>query len=116
MSEQRTGEGLALDLEPRIAKLMVGVAATASTLEDGPIPYLEGTDNGLYARLCQLAVSLGEVVADDDNLTGEILKDGRRGLRRRMYSGMTMFVKQGSPLEMTATLAHEHGHRYTADV
>ncbi len=32
-----------------------------------------------------------------------------------MYAGMTNFVKQGSPLEMTATLAHEQGHRYADD-
>ncbi|MHB1865283.1 MAG: hypothetical protein ACYCPS_03940 [Candidatus Saccharimonadales bacterium] len=116
MSERIVGEGLNLDLQPRIAKLILGVAATAATIESGPIPYLEGADNGLYARLCQLATSLGEIVADDDARTGEILNDGRRGLRRQMYAGMTNFVKQGSPLEMTATLAHEQGHRYTADV
>lgn len=117
MSESRVGKGLAVELEPGITRLTLGVAATAAAFNsEAPIPILEGPDNGLYARLCQLATSLGEVVADDDTLTGDILKDGRRGLRRRMYAGMTMFVKQGSPLEMTATLAHEHGHRYTDDV
>ena len=117
MTELKVGEGLRLDLEPRITRLTLGVAATAASFNpETPIPFLEGADNGLYARLRHLATSLGEIVADDDTLTGEILKDGRRGLRRQMYAGMTNFVKQGSPLEMTATLAHEQGHRYTADV
>jgi hypothetical protein len=117
MSVNKVGEGLALELEPRITKLTLGVAATAAVLDkDAPIPHLMGTDNGLYARLYRLATSLGEMVADDDTLTGDILKDGKRGLRLQMYAGMTNFVKQGSPLEMTATLAHEQGHRYTADV
>ena len=116
MSEMRGGS-LAVELEPRIRKLTLGVAAVAGALDkDAPIPMLEGDDNGLYARLCHLAVSLGEIVADDDSLTGDILKDGKRGLHRRMFAGMTNFVKQGSPLEMAATLAHEQGHRYTDDV
>jgi hypothetical protein len=116
MSEQKFGKGQALELEPRITRLTLGVAATAAALRHEPIPVLEGPDNGLYARLCLLATSLGEIVADDDTLTKDILKDGKRGLRRQMHSGMTNFVKQGSPLEMTATLAHEQGHRYTAPV
>ncbi len=108
--------GLAVELQPRITKLVLDVAATAAALDkEAPIPVLEGDDNGLYARLCKLAVSLGEMVADDDRLTGGILKGGKRGLRRQMYAGMTNFVKQGSPLEMAAILAHEQGHRYTDD-
>lgn len=117
MTDTKGGESLQLDLDPQISKLILGVAATAAAFDsEAPIPHLEGTDNGLYARLCRLATSLGEMVADNDEMTGDILKDGKRGLRRQMYAGMTNFVKQGSPLEMTATLAHEQGHRYTADV
>jgi hypothetical protein len=117
MSGNKVGEGLALELGPRITRLTLGVAATAAVLDkEAPVPHLVGTDKGLYARLCRLATSLGEMVADDDMLTGDILKGGKRGLRRQMYAGMTNFVEQGSPLEMTATLAHEQGHRYTADV
>lgn len=108
---------LAVDLETPMKKLIVGVAATAATTAiDAPIPFLQGSDGGLYARLCRVATSLGEVVADDDAETGDILTRGKRGLRRQMASGMTNFVKQGSPAEMAATLAHEQGHRYTAPV
>ncbi len=117
MSESKAGQGSRLELEPGISKLTLGVVATAARLDkDAPIPFLEGSDNGLYDRLRRLAISLGEIVADDDKFMANILKGGKRGLRRQMYTGMTNFVKQGSPLEMTATLAHEQGHRYTDEV
>ncbi len=103
------------ELEPTIDDLVRGVEASTSS-DATEIPILEGEDNGAYTRLCNLALSLGELVADDDVLTGQILTEGRRGLRKQMWSGVTNFVKQGPPLEMTATLAHEQGHRYTEDV
>jgi len=115
MSESLSERALTHELEPRIAALVTGVLASPKE-RDELIPDLEGEDNGLYLRLTQLASNLGEVVEDNDELTRDILKDGRKGLRKQFYSGMVLMVKQGSPLDMTATLAHEHGHRYTDDV
>ena len=112
VSERVTGEHYRLyDLEPRIARLVAGVAI-AEQLED--IPVLEGSDSGLYELLKRLAVSRGEIVEDRDEHTAGVLGPRKaRGLRKQFYGGLVLMVKQGPPLEMAATGAHENAHRWT---
>ena len=104
------------DVESRLEVLEAGVLQAVSTREEADILPLQDEDNGLYARLGFVAHSLGYRVEDNDELTGEILRDGRRGLRKQFAMGWILMVKQGSPLQMTATLAHELGHHYTPDI
>jgi len=111
MSEPPSGECTThYDLEPRIARLVAGVAI--AELLDEP-PELEGTDNGLYAQLKQVAINYGETVEDRDELTKDIFTGHRKAVRVRMSWGMTMMIKQGAPLAMAKRLAHEHLHRDT---
>ena len=105
-----------IDVESRLRTLEVGVLQAASIERKANIPPLEGRDEGFYRRLGFVAHSLGYRVEDNDEITGEILRDGRRGLRKEFFIGWVLMVKQGSPLQMSATLAHELGHHYTDDI
>jgi hypothetical protein len=105
-----------IDVETRLKALEAGVLEAASIQREADIQPLGGRDNGLYARLGFVAHSLGYEVEDNDELTGDILKDGRRGLRKQFGMGWILMVKQGSPLQMTATLAHEFSHHFTPDI
>lgn len=77
---------------------------------------LEGSDNGLYSKLGKLAKTLGCEVVDDDTVTKDILRDGRKGLRKQFASGWVIMVKQGSLLQMSATLNHELAHHFTPSI
>jgi hypothetical protein len=103
-------------VESRLKVLEAGVLQATRIEREADIPLLEGQDNGLYARLGFVAHSLGYKVEDNDELTAEILRDGRRGLRMQFVMGWIVMIKQSSPLQMTATLAHELGHHYTPDI
>lgn len=105
-----------ISVEASLGKLESGVLEAARIQREADIHPLQGRDNGIYARLGFVAHSLGYKVEDDDELTGEILREGRRGLRKQFVAGWILMVKQGSPLQMTATLAHELGHHYTPDI
>ena len=100
--------------ESRLACLESGVLlAKVSGTE---VSELVGPDHGLYSKLIRVANSLDRTVCDDDNLTGEILIDGRRGLHKRFFSGWQILVKRGTPLGMAALLAHEIGHIYAGEI
>ena len=109
------------ELSSRVAVLEAGVkgALDPSRLSPDGRPIVEdlvGDDGGLYARLVLLAQGLGYAVVDDDALTKDILRDGRKGLNMEFYSGPTLMIKQGPPLQMAATLGHEIGHHWTPDI
>ena len=101
-------------LEARVAVLEAGVLEHSTT--EASVPVLEGVDNGLYSQLGFVAHRLGYRVEDSDDITKEILKDGRRGLNKRFFSGPTIMIKQGAPLQMAATIAHEIGHHFTPPI
>ena len=109
------------ELSSSVAILEAGVkdALHPSRLSPEGYPVVEdlvGDDGGLYARLVLLAQGLGYTVVDDDTLTKDVLRDGRKGLNHNFYSGPTLMIKQGSPLQMAATLGHEIGHHWTPDI
>ena len=80
---------LAEGVKTGIAILEQGVKLAAVALQENQHSdeNLEGSDNGLYPNLIEVAVSHGYKVVDSDKLTKEILKDGRKGLRKRCFSG-----------------------------
>lgn len=109
------------ELNDRIAALEIGVKAALDPSRLSPeghpvVEDLAGDDGGLYARLVLLAQGLGYTVVDDDALTKDILRDGRKGLNHDFYSGPTLMIKRGSPLQMAATLGHEICHHWTPDI
>lgn len=80
------------------------------------IPDLRGRDYGLYARLGTVAESLKEEIVDEDEVTKEILTGGKKGLHKKFTFRSVVMVKEGSPLQMSATLTHELGHHFTGEV
>jgi len=116
--EPSYGVALSERIRARISFLEQGVQnALLSPQEQETVDEeLEGSDNGLYPRLVELAQSLDYRVEDDDEVTKDILRDGRKGLRKGFVSGWMLMVKQSSPLQKFAILGHELAHHFTPPI
>lgn len=120
--EQTNSRSLSPELDARIDVLEQGVKEACQPLTQLKQEELlrdkdlKGTDNGLYPMLTELARRFGYRVEDNDAVTKEILRRGRKGLRKKFASGWVIMVKQGSPLQMSAILVHEIAHHFTPDV
>lgn len=104
---------LSTTIRERIALLETAVQEASRIHQEQEGEALEGTDGGLYGVLTEVALGLGYRVEDNDEITKEILRDGRRGLNKQFMSGWILMIKQGSSLQMSATLSHELAHRFT---
>lgn len=124
VSEPVKNNSLSEKIRERIVFLEQGVQEANELLSEVPIEkedqvpdeVLVGTDNGLYAMLTELTRRFGYRVEDNDAVTKEILRNGRKGLRKKFVSGWAIMVKQGSPLQMSATLGHEIAHHFIPEV
>lgn len=73
---------------------------------------LEGTDNGLYKRLVDVARDLNYQIRDDGSAFPKSSEYKGKGVILRTKSGQMIGIEPGTPLEMVVVLGHELAHHF----